>query len=270
MRRTGLTLALAFGISPWAVVILNAQQAPDPRVADLIQAGTVRVGVGLSIVGATKDQATGELRGLAMDLARALAARFGVAVLPVIYPSPPMVLEGVKDGAWDVGFMAIDPSRLDQVDFSPPYLQVDSTYLVPAGSSIRNVIDADQPGTRIVVARNSAEEIILRRILKRAELIVEATATAGLDLLRGGKADVLASSRPTLLQFSARLPDYRVLEDRCGVVEIAMAVPTGHAGRLAYISEFIEEAKASGLVQRSIESAGMRGFKVAPPGSSAR
>lgn len=271
MRRIALMLtlivAIEMGVDVIGVQISYAQPATDPRVADLVQVGKIRVGVGLSVVGATKDPATGELRGVAMDIVRALAARIGVELLPVVYPSPPMVLAGLKDGAWDVGFLAIDPSRLDQVAFSPPYLQVDSTYLVPAGSSIRNITDADQPGIRIVVARNSVEEIILRRTLKRAELIVESTAAAGLDLLRAGNADVLASSRPTLLQSSARLPGSHVLEDRCGVVEIAMAVPKGYAGRLAYISDFIEEAKASGLVQRAIESAGLRGFKVAPAGN---
>ncbi len=271
MRRIALMLtlivAIEMGVDVIGVQISYAQPATDPRVADLVQVGKIRVGVGLSVVGATKDPATGELRGVAMDIVRALAARIGVELLPVVYPSPPMVLAGLKDGAWDVGFLAIDPSRLDQVAFSPPYLQVDSTYLVPAGSSIRNINDADQPGIRIVVARNSVEEIILRRTLKRAELIVESTAAAGLDLLRAGNADVLASSRPTLLQSSARLPGSHVLEDRCGVVEIAMAVPKGYTGRLAYISDFIEEAKASGLVQRAIESAGLRGFKVAPAGN---
>jgi len=263
----GLIVAVEMGAEVIGVQISYAQPAADPRIADLVQVGKLRMGVGLSVVGATKDPATGELRGVAMDIGHALAARLGVELLPVLYPSPPMVLEGLKDGAWDVGFLAIDPSRLDQVDFSPAYLEVDSTYWVPAGSSIRNITDADQPGVRIVVARNSAEEIILRRTLKRAELIVQSTAAAGFDLVSAGNADVLASSRPTLLQFSARLSGSRVLEDRCGVVEIAMAVPKGHAGHLAYISDFIEEVKASGLVQRSIERAGLRGFQVAPAGN---
>lgn len=261
--------ALSFGLLlAFIGATAEAQQVSDPRVADLVKAGEVRVGVGLSVVGAIKDPATGELRGVAMDIARALAKRLGVKLLPVLYPSPPRVLDGLKDGAWDIGFMAIDPSRLDQVGFSPAYLHVNSTYLVPAGSSIRNIADADQSGLRIVVARNSVEEIILRRTLKRAELLIETTAAAGVDSLRAGNADVLASSRPTLLQLSARLPGSRVLEDRYGIVEIAMAVPKAHAQRLSFVSDFVEEAKATGLVQRAIESAGLRGFQVAPPRSS--
>ena len=272
MRRTALMLALTLALAIVAGVIgeqsLYAQQVPDPRVADLVRAGKVRVGVGLVAAHwAIKDPATGELRGLAIDLARALASRLEVELVPVEYPSPPKVLDGLKVGAWDVGFLGIDPSRAAVVDFSPPYMQVDATYLVPAGSSIRNIADADQPGVRIAVSRNSVEEIVLSRTVKRAELRGVETMSAGFDLLRAGNADVLAAPRPTALLLSARLPGSRVLEDRFHATFGAMAVPKGQTGRLAYISEFIEEAKASGSVQRAIERAGVRGVQVAPPGN---
>ncbi|MBI2230038.1 MAG: hypothetical protein HYU46_13180 [Deltaproteobacteria bacterium] len=58
-----------------------------------------------------------------------------------------------------------------------------------------------------------------------------------------------------------------MLEDRYGVNRVAMVVPKDQAGRLAYISEFIEEAKASGLVREAIERAGLRGILVAPRGN---
>lgn len=271
MGRTALMLALtlALGIAAGVIgeQILNAQQVSDPRVADLVRAGRVRVGLGLVPTFATKDPVTGELRGVAMELARALAARLGVEVVPVEYPSPPSVLEGLKADAWDIGFLGIDPARLAQADFSPPYLQVDSTYLVPAGSSIRNVADADNPGLRIVVTRNSVEDFALTRMLKGAELVRVETIGAGFDVLHAGNAEVFAIPRPTALQFSARLPGSRVVEDRFHAVFHGIAVPKGQAGRLAYVSEFIEEAKASGLVQRSVERAGLRGVQVAPVGT---
>jgi len=216
---------------------------------------------------AIKDPATGELRGVAVDLARALAARLGVELVPVEYPSPTRVLEGLEVGAWDVGFLGVDPSRAAVVDFSPPYLQIEATYLVPASSSIRNLADADQPGVRIAVSRKSVEDIVLSRMIKRAELLRVETVGAGFDLLRAGNADVLATPRPTALLRSAQLPGSRVLEDRFHATFGAMAVPKGQAGRLAYISEFIEEAKASGLVQQAIERAGLRGVQVAPAGN---
>ena len=272
MRRTAFMSAvtLVFGIAVGVVGQQNlyAQQAPDPRVADLVQAGRIRVGLGVVAPHwAVKDPVTGELRGVAVDLARALAARLGIEFVPVEYPSPARVPDGLKVGAWDVGFLGIDPSRAAVVDFAPPHMQVDATYLVPADSSVRNIADADQAGVRIAVARKGVEEIVLSRMIKRAELRGVETISAGFDLLRAGDVDVLAAPRPALLQSSARLPGSRVLEDRFHATFGAMAVPKGQAGRLAYISEFIEEAKASGLVQRAIERAGLRGVQVAPAGN---
>jgi len=266
MRNTVRMLAMSLALA--ASPALNAQQAQDPRVADLVQAGRVRAGLGVVAPHwAIKDPATGELRGVAIDLARALAARLGVALVPVEYPSPPAVLDGLSTGAWDVGFLGVDPARAAVVDFSPPYLQIDATYLVPAGSSIQNIADADQPGVRIAVSRNSVEDIVLTRMLKRAELIRADTVSAGFELLRAGNADVLAAPRPGLVPQSARLPGSRLLEDRFHATFAAIAVPKGQAARLAYVSEFVEEAKASGLVQKAIERAGVRGVHPVPPGN---
>ncbi|HET7123970.1 MAG TPA: transporter substrate-binding domain-containing protein [Bradyrhizobium sp.] len=272
MRRTVriVVLASALGMAVGIVgtPIANAQQAPDQRVADLVRAGKLRVGIGVVAPHwAIKDPGTGELRGVAVDIARELAMRLGIELVAVEYPSPPAVLDGLKVDAWDVGFLAIDPSRAVVVDFSPPYLQIDATYLTTAGSSIRSVTEADQPGVRIAVTSKSVEEIVLSRSLKRAELQRVDTISAGFDLLRDGNAHALAAPRPALLALSARLPGSRVLEDRFHAAFGAMAVPKGQTGRLAYIAEFVEQAKASGLVQQAIERAGVRGVQVAPPGN---
>jgi len=77
----------------------------------------------------------------------------------------------------------------------------------------------------------------------------------------------MASARPTLLEYSTQLPGTRVLEDRYEANINRMVVPKDKAGWLAYVSEFVDEAKASGLVQQAIERAGPRGVQVAPLGN---
>ena len=271
MRRTTFVsaLTLVLGVAIGIVGQQNANaQTPDSRVADLVRAGRVRLGLGLgSSPVAIKDSVTGEARGPALDLGRALAARIGVEFVPVEYPRPGAVMEGLEAGAWDVAFLAIDPARAAVADFSPPYMEYDLTYLVPAGSLIRTVADADQPGVRITTPRGDASDLRLSQMLKRAKLVRVNNSAATVDLLRAGQADARGGARPNLLEVSARLPGFRVLEDRFGVILVAALVPKGHAGRLAYISEFIEEAKASGLVQRAIERAGLRWVQVAPAGN---
>jgi polar amino acid transport system substrate-binding protein len=245
--------------------VATSQRLADARIADLVQTGKLRVGIGVVAPHwAIKDSKTGELRGVAVELARALASRMGIDLAMIEYPSPPSVLEGLKTGAWDAGFLAIDPSRAAVVDFSPPYLQIDATYLVREEPSIRKTADADRPGIRIAVTRNSVEQIVLKRALKQAQLQEVDTIPAGFELLRAGNADALAAPRPALLQFSSRLPGSRVLDDHFHSAFGAIAVPKGQTRRLSYVTEFVEEAKASGLVQKAIEHTSVRGVQLAP------
>jgi len=246
---------------------LRAQPPPDPRVAAFVQAGRLRAGFGMNPTLAFKDPSTGHLRGPALELAQALANRIGVNLIPVEYPSPGAVLQGIETKAWDLTFLVIDPGRAGVVDFSVPYMQSDFTYLVPADSPMRGVADMDRPGIRIAVVRNDASDLRLTRLLTRAELARAGDINAAVELLRVGQANAAAAPRPVLLQQSAKLSGSRVLDDGFDTISYAAVVPKGNPGWLAYINEFIDDAKASGLVKRTIESAGLRGVEVARGGS---
>ena len=264
VARRKFTAALLGMALPWPLPA-RAQQVSDPRVLDIVRAGRLRVGLGLAnLVSAIKDPATGVLRGIGPDLARALAARIGVALQPVEYPRPGAVLDGAPINAWDVAFLVIDPARAAAADVSLPYMQSDFTYLVTASSSIRNVADADRPGIRIGVPRGDAVDLVLSRILKQATLVRVDNQAAGADLLRTGQASAYAAPRPVLLALSARLPSSRVIEDAFTTISFAAFVPKGNAGHLAYVSEFLEEAKSSGLVKQFIERNGLHGLNVVP------
>jgi len=272
-RQKAISSALGCGLLiaffQFAPRIAEAEQVTDPRIADIVQAGKLRVGIGLeNLVSGVKDPATGELRGVAVDIARALAARIKVEFQPIEYPKPGMVLDGARNNSWDVTFLVIDPGRAADADFSPPYMESDITLLVPAGSAIRNVKDADQPEFRIGVARGDAVDMRLRRIVRQAELVHVASQAAGEHLLRTGRTDAYAAPRPALLGMSAHLSDSLVLEDSFATISFAAIVPKGHDGNLAYVGEFLEEAKASGLIKSFIERAGLGGTKVAPPAKS--
>jgi polar amino acid transport system substrate-binding protein len=205
-----------------------------------------------------------------LELGRALAARLGVKLVSVEYPRPGAVIGGLRDNAWDVSVLLIDPVRAEQVDFSNPHLQSDLTYLVPADSTLQSVADADQPAVRIAVARGDTSDLVLTRLLKRAELVRVDSIAAAVELLQTGGARAVALNRPSLIVEAAKLPGSRVLIDGFGEIYSAVAVPKGHAERLAYINEFIEDAKASGLVNRIIEALAMQGVRVAAPGSLAK
>jgi len=264
-RRDALTVAATIVC---AFAASGTSLLADPRVADLVQAGKIRVA--LFPPQYIEDPATGELRPFAagivsMELARGLARRLGVEVRLVGQPTPPKAVECVKTSACDLVIVGIEPSRAAEVDFSQPVIQFDYTYLVPAGSSIGSIGDVDRPGIRIAVVRNHASTFALSRIVKHGELIAAEVPDAAFDLLRAGNADAFASAREALIDYSVKLPGSKVLADAYGVNLVGIGVPKGQGGRLAYIGEFIEEAKASGLIARAIEAAGLRGVRVAPP-----
>jgi polar amino acid transport system substrate-binding protein len=266
-----IALLAVFGLALAGSVTSFAQQSPDPRIADLTKSGALRVGVGLgSLTTAMKDPATGEIKGPALELGRALAARIGIQFVAVEYPRPGAVIDGLRDSAWEVTALIVDPVRAQQVDFSNPFLQSDLTYLVAAGSTLQSVADVDQSGIRIGAARNDTSDLVLTRALKRAELVRTDSISAATELLRTGGVNAIALNRPSLIAISATVPGSRVLSDGFADFYSGMAVPKGHDGWLAYVNAFVEDAKTSGLVNRMIEKLAMQGVKVAPVGGFAR
>jgi polar amino acid transport system substrate-binding protein len=242
----------------------GAQQATDPRVADLVQSGKVRVGLFLPQY--TKDATNGELKGAWAESARALAARIGIPVVFVEHATPPQAVACLRTGACDLLFLPFDQRSADVGDFSPPIFQFDYTLLVPGNVTIQRISDADRAGIRIAAVRNHASTMELSRVLKQAELAHAETPDGTFELLRSGQASAMASARPTLLGYARQLTGSRVLEDRYGANINRIVVPKGKAAWLAYIGEFVEAAKASGVVQTAIERGGPPGITVSPPG----
>jgi polar amino acid transport system substrate-binding protein len=267
MRAKRVVGALAFAVAFIIISAAHAQQSVDPRVADLVQSGKLRVALGLgSPVLALKDSNTGEVRGPALDLAQALAKKIGVKLETVEYPRPGAILPGLKNNEWDVTFLVADSARSADADFSPAYMQSDFTYLVPAGSSKRSAAEMDQPGIHIAVPRGDASDLRLTQLLKHAELVRIDSIAAAIDMVHAGKIDAYAAPRVVLLALSNEAPGSRVLDDGfANIVWVAM-VPKGKAGHIAYVSDFLEEAKATGLVKHTIDQANLRGLRVAPSG----
>jgi polar amino acid transport system substrate-binding protein len=235
----------------------------DQRVADIVQAGKLRIGVFPSFQ-YTKDEATGKPRGLALEIANTIATRMGVKeVVPVEYPSPLQVIACVKAGECHVGFMLIDPARANEVDFTPAFVRSDFTYLVPPGSAIASAKEVDRKGVRIAVVRGHASTLALARMVKEAQLVYADTYDPTFDIVRSGNAEAFASIREVLIQYSSRLPGSRVLGDSYQINLAGAAIPMGASGRLSYFKDALDEMKKSGAMKRLIEQAGLRGVEVA-------
>jgi polar amino acid transport system substrate-binding protein len=239
------------------------EASADPRVADLVRAGQVRVA--LYVPQYTKDPVTGELGGWCVDIVHALGARLGVKGVPVEHPNPANALTSIASGLCDAGIIGIEADRATRIDYSPPIVEADYTVMAPAGSPYGSIVDADRTGVRIAAVRHHASTIALAKIIKHATFVYADMPEPTFQILRRGEADLFASLREVLRHYVARLPGSRVWEGRYGFNSLGIAVPKGEAARLAFLSEFAEHAKASGIVQQAIDRSGWNGIRVAPP-----
>ncbi len=241
--------------------------APEVRT-DLAPTGTLRAGINYAnTVIATRDPVSGELRGVSVDLMRELARRLNVPLQLVGFDFSGKLADALNAGALDIGGIAggSGTGREGAMEFTAGYVQVETTYLVAPGSSIRSMAEVDREGVRVGVADKSAFQPFLARTLKNAKLLTGPGNPTAFELLRSGKVDVLAGLRHQLLEVAPKLPGSRLLDGRFLVVEQTLAIPRGRGAGLGYLREFIEEMKASGFVARSLAASGNGNVPVSPP-----
>lgn len=237
---------------------------PDARSA-LAPTGKLRVGfISGSPIHATKDAASGEFRGVAVDLGKEMARRLGVSFEPVAYTSVPALIAGAKTGEWDVATMGISTERASVVDFTAPYMEVEFSYLVPPGSRITTLADVDRPGVRIGVVEKSSPDAYLASTMRSATLVRSSTIADMVESLRAGRADVIFGTKAGMYSQAEKLAGSRVLEGRSGGEKAGMATPKGRDYSAAYARKFVESAKSEGLVEAAIERAALRGVVAAP------
>ena len=247
-----------------------SHRAPTATPA-LIQAfaptGTLRASINLgNPILARKDSGQDGAAGVSVDLARALAQALGVRLELRIVDAAAKSVAAVSSGQADVGFFAIDPLRGQGVRFSAAYVQIEGAYLVRQASALTDNAQVDRPGTRIMLAKGSAYDLYLSREIKAAQLLHTVTSQQVVDSFLAQGADVAAGVKQQLQADAARLPGLRLLPGRFMVIEQAMGVQ-GNRGEeaAAFLTAFVEHAKASGLVAQSLQRHGIQGAVVAPP-----
>ena len=232
---------------------------------ELAPGGKLRVGLNYSnfllVLG---DGSDGTPQGIAPDLGRELGKRLGVPVEFVKFKQAGHLADGVRDGKCEVGFLGAEPQRANEIAFTKAYLEIPVTFLVPAGSRIKTIADVDREGVRIAVSARSAYDLYLSRNLKQAKLERVEGLDSSYDLFVKQKLEVLAGLRPRLMSDAEKLPGSRILEGQITGVQQAVGTKKGREAGAAYLSEFVEEVKRSGLVARTIEKHKVRGVTVAP------
>ena len=250
-----------------AIAAGGASAQENTAVKELIPRGKLRVGVvfapAASAFFVVKD-ASGEPHGVTVDLAIELAKKLGVPVEFMLAANSGLVTDATESGAVDVGFMPVDEERKKRVDFGPAYFMIESTYLASAASGIKTVAEVDRPNVRVVGIANTTTIRAATRSLKNTTISAAASVEEAMALLRAGKADAFALSRDSLPPLATQLPGSRIVDGGFQQTAIAIAVPKNRPNALAYVTAFLQQAKASGSVRRALDKAGFPNEPVAP------
>ena len=241
--------------------------AMSPKiVAELAPTGVLRAGINLSnFLLVTGRSPSGDPEGVSPGMARAVADRLGVPVRYVPFPKPGLLADAVDDNVWDIGLIGAEPQRAEKIVFTAAYTEIEATYLVPAGSPITAIDQVDRPGVRIAVSARSAYDLWLERNIRHATVLRVEGGPGAVAKFRDEALDVLAGLRPGLLTDLETLPGARILDGQFTAVQQAIGTQRRNTAGAAFLRDFVEEAKTSGLVARLIAEHKVRGLSVAAP-----
>ena len=226
-------------------------QIPDAARAELAPGGRLRAALNYANTLLISSRGP-EPTGVAPDLARELARRAGAVVEFVAYDNAGLAADAAATGAWDVAFIAAEPQRAGEITFSPAYVEIEASYLVPAGSPLGRIEDLDRDGIHIATAARAAYTLFLQRTLRHAALVEAEGLPAAFDRFIEMKLDALAGLKPNLIADAGKLPGAHVLEGRFTAVQQSMGVPKNRVAAAAYLAEFVKEITTAGLLRELI------------------
>lgn len=233
-------------------------------VLEMAPTGTLRVALNMiNFLLISGKNPEGVPVGVAPDLARTIADRIGVPLQLIQYGSPGELADDADKNVWDIGLIGAEPVRAQKIDFSTAYVEIEATYLVPAGSTLKHASEVDRPGNRIAVSARSAYDLWLTRNIKQAQLLHAEGFEATFALFVEQKLEAMAALKPGLLGDVARLPGSRILEGNFTTVQQSIGVPKGRLAAATYLQAFVDEIK-KGLVAQLIAKHNVKGLSVAP------
>jgi polar amino acid transport system substrate-binding protein len=251
----------------WSVVclLLGVAVMSPARAEDLTKeiapTGKLRVGIGISAAGGaywSNKTESGAYSGVPVDLGKEMAAQLGVPVEYVAYQNSGQITDAASSGAWDVTFLPQDKERESKMSFGPIYEVSEATYIVKAGSTISNFATLDQPGVKVAAVNNTTTMRGAQAHLKNAEVTGYQTYDEIFKLLKNGDIDAFALSRDQLNKLALKIPGTKVLDETFKKTVTAVAVPLNHPQSLAFVTKFMTDAIANGVLRKAYDNNGLK------------
>jgi polar amino acid transport system substrate-binding protein len=256
----GLSLLRFIGVIMGVSILMSGSVRADGLKDEIAPTGKLRVAIGISAAGGAywSTKTENGYAGVPVDLGKALADQLGIPVEYVAYSNSGKITEAAATGAWDVSFLPEDPERATKIAFGPIYEVTEATYIVKAGSSIKNFADLDQPGVKVVAVNDTTTMRGAVAHLKNAKVTGYQTFDEIFNLLKNGEVDAFALSRDQLNALSKKIPGTRVLDETFKQTVTAVAVPLNHPLSLEYASKFMADAKTNGLLRKAFDNNGLK------------
>ncbi len=192
--------------------------------------------------------------GVAVDIAREVAARLGVPAKLVCFSAARESLAALTSGRADVGFLAIEPARAADLAFTAPYVIIEGVFAVPADSPMTSVADVDAPGVRIGVKQGSAYDLYLSRTLRHAAVV---RGDDGTTVFLADDLEAAAGIREPVTEFVATRPGLRLIDGAFMQIRQAVAVAKGkQPPTIAFLAALVEDLKASGFIAAALARSG--------------
>ena len=243
--------------------------ALSASISEISPTGELRIAVGVgpspSPFWTTRDATTGTARGVTVELGRAAAAKLGLPAKIVEYPNSGEIMKAASQDAWDISFMPQDPEREKYVDVGPAYVVYESSYLVRAGSNIRNAAEVDHDNVRVGGVEGTTTSRAVAKQLTHAKLTLFPTPDPAMEKLAKGELDAIAMGREALIDFARKTPGTRLLDDIIQSTGVVVVVPKNRPATRAWAARFVEEAKADGTVRSALDTSGFTNAQVAAP-----
>jgi polar amino acid transport system substrate-binding protein len=239
---------------------------PEFSIQNFAPTGRLRASINLgNPILAGRDAATGQPKGVSIDLATEFAKRLGVPLELVVFDTAAKSVDAVSNEQADIGFFAVDPKRGEHIVFTAPYVLIEGAYLVRASSPLQANEEVDRNGTRVVVGQGSAYDLYLTRELKNATILRASSSPAVVPHFLDHGSEVAAGVKQQLEEDAKRIGGLRLLPGRFMVIQQAMGCPRSRGPEAAQVlAAFVEDMKASGFVQQALARHGIQGASVAP------
>jgi len=241
--------------------VTQAAAVTPEIVKSLAPTGRLRAAINIANpVLVQRNPVTGAPCGVTIELARELERRLVVPLEQVVIDGAGKSFEAVKTAACDIGFLAVEPARAAEIDFTGAYVIIEGVYAVRSESPFRRNEDVDRAGMRIAVNKGAAYDLYLTRSLKHAELTRVENA---FNTFLREKLDAVAGVKQAVEHFAEGQAHVRLLPGRFMEIQQAMCLPKGRDVGAAYLRAFVEEMKASGFVADALKRAGQEDATVA-------